>query len=755
MEIPLEKYLQVPEDLPADIEMMRRSLALQYAMTWVLSDSPNLTDATPRLLQMICEGLGWEAGETWHVYPDSNELRWEGVWHIQSPDMEEFVNVSRTTTFMPGIGLPGRVWASGEPTWIRDVTEDDNFPRAPFAAKAGLHGAFAFPITDAGRITGVMAFFSRHVCDPDSDLMNMMAVIGSRIGQFIERKRGEERITQEMEITSSLLMISDATAHTTDINKLMEQVVNCQQGVMGCDMSLAYLWEKEHKIFRANRSFNLPHEMVPTFMTNTLDKEYLFIKMVLGRKGPVVVEPYHKAGMEPAASEQAMSQFIVTPISDQKYVGLETRTIPWLNSVNTMLVIPLFGKTGSLGLLINIYKEARKFKERDRKIIEGVSRQVSLALEEAESYKKAMEWGMDLAHKMETIQVFHEIDRSILSTLESQEILDTAIRSISRIIPCDKAMVLLVDMECDGFRCASGCGASFAPKDVLLPFSDTSASDVVKSGRAHYEANLAKLSDIKPLENGFLKEGFLSHIRVPLIVKGEPVGILSVGAKRAAAFTAENLSTLEKLAFQIGIALENTKLLTDRQELFFNMVRTLSHAIDAKSPWTNEHSERVTEYALFIGREMGFNRKMLDDLKIAGLFHDIGKIATYDELLNKPARLTDDEYIIVKQHTLRGEEILQPLKQLRHITPWIRSHHEYYDGTGYPDGLKGEDIPLNARILAVADAFDSMTSERPYRETPGIENAVVELKKCSGTQFDPRIVEVFLKTLPKETGLTV
>lgn len=719
--------------VPEDIELLKQSLALQYAMTWALADSTTLTEAMPRLLQIICESLGWESGEIWHASPGSAFLNLEGEWHIPLPALDEFEEISHTTTFIPGVGLLGRVWASGQAAWISDIAKDNNFPRASFAAKAGLHGAFAFPITDAGNITGVMGFFRRHGCDPDSNLMNMMAVIGSRIGQFIERKRMEEKIKQEMEITSSLFMISDAMAHTVDISKLIEQVVNCQNGLLGCDISLSYLWDRESRIFKASQSFNLPNELVPLFMTNRLDNNFLFIKMALDRKSPVVVQQYQKAG------------FIVTPLSNAEYVGMETKSLGWINNINTMVVIPLLGKTGSLGLLINIYKQPRTFNERDRKIIDGISRQVSLALEESQSYQMAMEWGMDLAHKVETIQVIHEIDRSILSSLEREEILNTAIRSIERIIPCDRVIILLIDKERGGFICAADYGCSHMSKGALISFSDTSVSEVVKSSRAQYIANLQELNYLQPLENGLLKEGILSHLRVPLVVKGDTIGVLSIGAKRAAAFTANNLSTVEKLASQIGVALENTRLFTDLQELFFNTVKTLSHAIDAKSPWTAGHSERVTEYALSMGREMGFSAKILDDLRIAGLFHDIGKIGTYDALLNKPGRLTDEEYEKVQEHPVRGAEILYPIKQIRHIISWIRGHHEKYDGTGYPDGLKGEEIPLQARILAVADTFDSMTAERPYRETPGKEYAVKELKKYSGIQFDPNVVEIFLK----------
>ena len=130
------------------------------------------------------------------------------------------------------------------------------------------------------------------------------------------------------------------------------------------------------------------------------------------------------------------------------------------------------------------------------------------------------------------------------------------------------------------------------------------------------------------------------------------------------------------------------------------------------------HSARVTNYAVTIAGEMGMDKKTLEDLRIAGLLHDIGKIGTYDEILNKAGKLTDDEYKIMKEHPGKGAEMLAPIRQLRHIAPWVKYHHERYDGKGYPDGLKQDDIPLQARVLAVADTFDSMTRKGPTGKRP-------------------------------------
>ncbi len=185
----------------------------------------------------------------------------------------------------------------------------------------------------------------------------------------------------------------------------------------------------------------------------------------------------------------------------------------------------------------------------------------------------------------------------------------------------------------------------------------------------------------------------------------------------------------------------------DLEDLFIKLTRALVNALDAKSPWTKGHSENVAKYAEQIAMELGLEENISKHLRLGGLLHDIGKIGTYDYLLNKPERLTKEEYNIVKKHPLLGANMVEGIKQLENIIPIIKYHHERIDGLGYPEGLEGEMIPLCAKIVHVADSFDSMTADRPYRASPGIDYAVSELKKYSGTQFDNQITEAFLKVL--------
>ena len=181
------------------------------------------------------------------------------------------------------------------------------------------------------------------------------------------------------------------------------------------------------------------------------------------------------------------------------------------------------------------------------------------------------------------------------------------------------------------------------------------------------------------------------------------------------------------------------------RELFLSTIKSLAAAIDAKDPYTRGHSERVALFSVAIARELGLDEKSLERVQIAGLLHDVGKIGIADAVLRKPDRLTDAEFAIIKRHPALGASIMGPIRQLKDIIPGMRHHHEALDGTGYPDGLAGGEIPLIARIIAVADTFDAMTSDRLYQKAKDDDFVIQTLLRLSGTRYDPKVVQAFIK----------
>ena len=191
------------------------------------------------------------------------------------------------------------------------------------------------------------------------------------------------------------------------------------------------------------------------------------------------------------------------------------------------------------------------------------------------------------------------------------------------------------------------------------------------------------------------------------------------------------------------LAESNEKL----EQAYLDMIQTLRYTVEAKDPYTRGHSDRVSEYSVLIGEKVGLSEEELKTLRIGGLFHDIGKIGIPDKILLKTDKLTDDEYSEIKNHPSIGAHILGEATIFKDIVPIVKHHHEKFDGRGYPSGLKGEEIPYMARIAAIADTFDAMTSRRSYRDALDLQYVKDEIKKCEGTQFDPQLAEIFLDIL--------
>ena len=246
---------------------------------------------------------------------------------------------------------------------------------------------------------------------------------------------------------------------------------------------------------------------------------------------------------------------------------------------------------------------------------------------------------------------------------------------------------------------------------------------------------------------------------VPAYYRHKLMAILLLGEKRdGSRFEQEELDFFAALASDAAMAIRNAQLFEDlkreadrNRALFLQTIEVLGSTIEAKDAYTHGHTGRVTEYSVAIARHMAasgtaqFPESFFENIYIAGLLHDIGKIAVPESILNKTDKLTEAEYAIMKQHTLRGDEMVRPLSLPKECLEGIKHHHERFDGKGYPDGLKGEGIPTVAAIMAVADAFDAMTSDRPYRKGMSKEVAIEEIKRCAGAQFNPVCVKAMVE----------
>jgi diguanylate cyclase (GGDEF)-like protein len=240
-------------------------------------------------------------------------------------------------------------------------------------------------------------------------------------------------------------------------------------------------------------------------------------------------------------------------------------------------------------------------------------------------------------------------------------------------------------------------------------------------------------------------------VAIPIYVRDEFSGVV-VCIDRSDGFGDLDDEVLLALGDQAGAALNNTSLHDELRRSYVSTIRVLAEAIQAKDPFLRGHSEEVSDYVAAVARELGLDERIREQLSIGSLLHDLGKIGISERILHKPAKLTQEEFAIIQLHPRIGYRLIEQVPSLRPVAPAILHHHERYDGDGYPTGLKGEQIPLEARIVCVADAFSAMTADRPYRARMPLAEACEELERHAGTQFDPEIVRVFVEQVRKHPG---
>jgi HD-GYP domain-containing protein (c-di-GMP phosphodiesterase class II) len=238
-----------------------------------------------------------------------------------------------------------------------------------------------------------------------------------------------------------------------------------------------------------------------------------------------------------------------------------------------------------------------------------------------------------------------------------------------------------------------------------------------------------------------------SAIAVPLLVTGNLWGVFRFMRKSEDRFSARELDLIGMLIRQLGLAIENREMVNNREKFYLELVQTLAEILDSRDASTLGQTKRARRLARHIARELDMPEQFTYYLEFAALLHDIGKIAIDDQLLKKPGKLTPEEFEIVKKHPEIGYKILAPVSMLAPVAPMVLYHQEWFNGKGYPEGLSGEEIPLGARIVAVLDAWAAMTSERPWRPALSTAEALKEIQKGAGTQFDPRVVEAFTVTV--------
>ncbi|HTQ79656.1 MAG TPA: HD domain-containing phosphohydrolase [Thermoanaerobaculia bacterium] len=338
-----------------------------------------------------------------------------------------------------------------------------------------------------------------------------------------------------------------------------------------------------------------------------------------------------------------------------------------------------------------------------------------------------------------------EIGVQLSGTLDLAQVLDVALVRAEEVCHAETSSIWELDEARQElfFRVVRGRAAGEI-RDLRVPMGEGIVGSVARSGQAEVVNDVA--SD--PRWRGDRQDVFTTRaiLAVPLVAHGMVIGVLQllnpVGRDR---FSEDDLRRMHLFAGILAHPLQNARLYAARRRQFMETVIAWAEAIERKDPYTGGHVRRVMSYSVLLGAELGLGREELEELWLSATLHDVGKIFVRDDILGKPSPLNEEERQIMNRHPVDGAEILSAISDLRRILPGVRNHHERLDGRGYPDGLAGDDIPLVARIIAVADTYDAMTTSRPYR--PGLppERAAAEIREGAGTQFCPRVAAAFAR----------
>jgi len=401
-----------------------------------------------------------------------------------------------------------------------------------------------------------------------------------------------------------------------------------------------------------------------------------------------------------------------------------------------LAVIPITSKGMILGMFAVGSLRATDLDSGDLSLLKVIGEEAGVAVENA--------WLYDTGRKqLERIAALTRATTAISLQLDLSKVLKVIAQEAAAVLNAPGASVMLWDDKAQAFVVKASIGLT--SKYVKGEFIPAEAAEA-----ALKDAQALDVSGLRQVAAGRLdsieRGAFPTVLRLALERSGDLKGFLNVYKKeKAPEFLSEEVQLAASFAVQAAVAIDNATTYQALEHATLETITVLVASIEAKDPYTNGHCHRVGRGAYAIGKEMGLSSQQLTELCWVAVLHDIGMMGVPDAILHKAEKLTEEEWRIVKTHPLISAEIVGKMEPLKHLVPAIRSHHERYDGRGYPDAIAGDDIPLAARIVAVYDAFDAMTNPRPYRPAMSVTEAQRILRQGAGSQWDPKVVSVFFQ----------
>jgi HD-GYP domain-containing protein (c-di-GMP phosphodiesterase class II) len=416
-----------------------------------------------------------------------------------------------------------------------------------------------------------------------------------------------------------------------------------------------------------------------------------------------------------------------------------------------MISIPLVARGKLMGELNVINKIGKTtFTSSDRDFISELSRHIAAAVQNTQLYERQN-------RTAERQKMLNQISRHLHQTLDIDELIPRIFIAVNKAINAEAQSIWLVDEEAGVIKCRFARGASAeALKGMTVPLNEPS---IVGTSVSKQESIIIKDAQNDPRHARSVDEktGFVTRslMTVPLVLEDKSIGAIQAVNKRdGQLFNKDDLGLFRSIADSAALAVSNAQLVADLQTSYDLTLDALSAALDLRDRETEGHSRRVVEYTSRLAEKIGLDKETIKNIRRGALIHDIGKIGVPDAVLRKPGLLNEEERIVIERHPQAGYDMLAGIPYLREEIQIVICHQEKWDGTGYPYGLRGEEIPIGARLFSIADTFDALTSDRPYRQGSSYETTRKIIEEESGRQFDPQAVAAFL-SVPKEEWMQI
>jgi len=705
--------------LEEENEALKRLNALQGSRLATLQEVANLLRSSQRphevldqIMDLVIKVMRVEAGSLLLVDASGQELRFE----IAKGEKAEAVKRFRLKM---GEGIAGWVAQQAKPVIVPDVHKDPRFRRdIAETIDFPTHSILCSPIIGRSGVLGVIEVINRLDGEQfDEQDLQLMQALSDQAALMIENTRALTRAERQLAGLDALkeVAVTISAPNTLNLQMVLEHLLKVSVDLTDAESGSIFLHDEDLGELRLRVAVGYDEDKMPRQSV---------------RMGESITGQVAESG-DPRLVSQADAE-------ESALHSLEVRS---------MLSVPLRRMNRTIGVLNVVNKREREaFSEDDLSLLLAFASQSVAAIENARWYEEAQ-------RKIEELTTLVGVSSMITSELDLDQLLTTIMDLACQVMKAEASSLMLLDESTNEltFRVALGEKGEEV-KQYRVKMGEGIAGWVAQ----HRQPLLVEDASRDPRFKKEIAESIdfptKSILCVPVIVKDKLIGVIEViNRVDGGHFDRRDQNLLMAIASEAGIALENAKLYRDIRSLYLNVIEALARTIDVKDSYTHDHSRRVTLLAQAIAKEMGFPEEQMDLLQIAGLFHDIGKVGVDGSILHKAAKLDDEEYETLKRHALIASDIVGEIKPWEQIVPWIKHCHERYDGTGYPDGLKGEEIPLPSRIIAIADSFDAMTSDRPYREKLDRETAVARIVEQSGKQFDPEVVKAFLRAIRKET----